>query len=51
MPGRSVKTGPDASDLSRYRYVDTDGEALIYDEGRDAAWIQSSEAVALEAWR
>ena len=50
-PDRPVTTGPDASDLSRYRYVDANGEALIYEEGRDAAWIQSSAAVDLELWR
>lgn len=43
--------GPATDGCCRYRYVETEGEILIYDADREDAWIQASESVDIEAWR
>lgn len=48
---RYPTTGAVSAEYGRYELVQTGGEALIYDEKRDAAWIQAAETLDLDAWR
>ncbi|MGB9951012.1 DUF7331 family protein (plasmid) [Haloarcula marismortui] len=50
-PDELLTTGPVADEYERYQYIQTEGDALIYDEEREEAWIQASDAVDLETWR
>jgi len=50
-PDERPTTGPVADEYERYQYIQTEGDALIYDEEREEAWIQASDAMDLEAWR
>jgi hypothetical protein len=50
-PGKKPEEFPTADEYDRYQYIRTEGDALIYDEEREEAWIQASDAVDLEAWR
>lgn len=44
-------TGVDAIDYERYSVVETDDEYIIYDRDCQDAWIQSTVAVSVEAYR
>lgn len=41
--------GVDASEMTRYDHVTLEaGEVIIYDEGNEDAWLQSTSAIGLE---
>jgi len=48
---RLPTTGPEPADYGRYRHVTTGEECIVYDDEQDDAWIQATNAVALDTWR
>jgi len=48
---RLPTAGPATDDYDRYTSVTVDDDVILYDKETEDAWIQSSTALGLEAWR